>query len=67
MADDDTRLLAGLGRAEVRLQLSPSPLILVVGVFDGLGELELPFTADQARTLAATVVELADELDASQN
>jgi hypothetical protein len=62
-ADPEERMLAGLGRVEVRAQLEPSPLILVVGVFDGYGELELPFYPDQARALAATLVELADEVD----
>jgi hypothetical protein len=65
-ADPEERMLAGLGRAEVRAQLEPSPLILVVGVFDDYGELQLPFTVTQARALAATLLELADEL-ASQN
>jgi hypothetical protein len=67
MADDDKTLLAGRGRVEVRVKPGPSPLIVIVGVFDGFGELELPFYPGQARTLAETLLELADELDASQN
>jgi hypothetical protein len=66
-ADPEERMLAGLGRVEVRAQAAPSRLVVVVGVFDGFGEVEIPLYPDQARTLAATLVEVADELDASQN
>jgi hypothetical protein len=61
-AEPEERMLAGLGRAEVRAQSGPTPLVVLALVFD-FGEVTLPLYPDQARTLAATLVELADQVD----
>jgi hypothetical protein len=66
-SEPEERMLAGLGRAEVRAQLEPSPLVVLVGIFEDFGELEIPFTVDQARELARVLDEVAAEIDASQN